>query len=97
VVHNRKEVIDLPLWTNKISNPVNNWHVSDEPSLLDLRYICFQIGNMVLNQTIFRDPKRTNCESHRDDLEANLDTILHSTRNASWWNNKLREPKLEGY
>jgi hypothetical protein len=46
VAHNRKEVIDLTLWTNNIGDLVSNWHVSDEPSLSDHRYICFQIGNI---------------------------------------------------
>jgi hypothetical protein len=46
VVHNRKEVIDLTIRTNKIGDLVSNWHVSDEPSLSDHRYICFQIGNI---------------------------------------------------
>jgi hypothetical protein len=74
------EVIDLTLGTNKISNLVNNWHASGGPSLLDPRYICFKIGNMVLNQTTFRDPKRTNWELYRDDLEVNLENILWNTR-----------------
>jgi hypothetical protein len=46
VVCNRKKVIDLTLGTNKIGDLVSNWHVSDEPSLSDHRYICFQIGNI---------------------------------------------------
>jgi hypothetical protein len=41
MVCKRKEVINLTLGTNKISNPLNKWHVSDEMSLLDHRYICF--------------------------------------------------------
>jgi hypothetical protein len=45
----RKEVIDLTQGTNKISNLLNKWQVSDEPSLSDHRYICFQIVNMVIN------------------------------------------------
>jgi hypothetical protein len=39
VIRNRKEVIDLTLGTNRIGNLVSNWHVSDEPSLSDHRYI----------------------------------------------------------
>jgi hypothetical protein len=41
VVRNRKEVIDLTLGTNRIGNLVSNWHVSDNPSLSDHRYISF--------------------------------------------------------
>jgi hypothetical protein len=39
VVCNMKEVIDLTLGSNKIVNLVSNWHVSDELSLSDHRYI----------------------------------------------------------
>ncbi|PNF26374.1 hypothetical protein B7P43_G17902 [Cryptotermes secundus] len=60
VVCNRKEVIDLTLGTNNIENLVSNWHVSDEPSLSDHRYICFKISNITVDQTTYRNPKRTN-------------------------------------
>jgi hypothetical protein len=58
VVRNRKEVIDLTLGTNKTGDLVSNWHVSDEPSLSDHRYICFQIGNIttMLPLEIPREP-----------------------------------------
>jgi hypothetical protein len=48
VIHNRTEVIDLTLGTNRMGNLVSNWHVSDEPSLSDHRYICIQIGNIYI-------------------------------------------------
>jgi hypothetical protein len=61
VVSNRKEVIDLTPGTNEIANLVSNWHVSDETSLSDHRYICFQIGNISINQVTYRNP-RTNLD-----------------------------------
>jgi hypothetical protein len=42
VISNRKEVIDLTLETDKIGDLVTNWHVSDEISLSDHRYLVFQ-------------------------------------------------------
>jgi hypothetical protein len=75
VVCNRREVIDLTLGTNKIVNLVSNWHVSDEPSLSDYTYICFQISNISINQVTFRNPRRTNWESYKDDLKVNLETL----------------------
>jgi hypothetical protein len=67
VVCNRKEVIDLTLGANKIVNLLStrNWNVSDEPSSSDHRDICFQIGNISINQVTFRNPRRTNWESIR--------------------------------
>jgi hypothetical protein len=79
VVSNRN-VTDFILQTNRISNLVSNWHVPDEPFLSDHRYVCFQIGNMVINQTTFRAPKGTNWESRKIDRKVILETILRSIR-----------------
>jgi hypothetical protein len=76
VLCNRKEVTDLTLGTNKIANLVSNWHISDELSSSDHRYIFFQIGNITINQVTFRNPRRTNWESYKDNLKVNLETIL---------------------
>jgi hypothetical protein len=75
LVRNRQEVIDLTLGNNRIGNLVSNWHVSDDPSLSDHRYICFQIHNIKVEQSTYRNPKRTNWESYKDDLKVNLGTI----------------------
>jgi hypothetical protein len=80
VVCNRKEVIDLTLGTNKIGNLVSNWHVSDEPSLSDRRHICFQIGNITTEIVTFRNPRRTNWESYKDNLNVNLEIISRNIR-----------------
>jgi hypothetical protein len=79
VVSNRK-VIDLTLGTNEIENLVSNWHVSDEMSLSDHRYICFQLGNISINQVTYRNPRRTNWESYKDDLKGNLETLPRKMR-----------------
>jgi hypothetical protein len=60
VVWSRKEVTDFTLGANKIPNLLSNWHVSDESSLSDHRYICFQIGSITINQVTFKNPRRTN-------------------------------------
>jgi hypothetical protein len=75
VVCKRKEVTDLTLRTNTIGNLVSNRHVSNEPSLSDHRYTRFQIGNITTNQVAFRNPRRTNWESYKDDLKVNLEII----------------------
>jgi hypothetical protein len=80
VVCNRRDVIDLTLGTNKIVNLVSNWHVSDEPSLSDHRFICFQIGNISINQVTFRNPRRTNWELYKDDLKVNLEILSRRIR-----------------
>jgi hypothetical protein len=64
------------LLTNRIGHLVSNWHVSDEPSLSDHRYICFQIGNITTNYITFWNPKRTKWESYK----YNLNLILRLFR-----------------
>jgi hypothetical protein len=68
----------LTLRTNKILNLVSNWHVSDEPSLSDHRYIHFEIGNITINEITLRNPRRTNWKLHKDKLKANLGTLPRS-------------------
>jgi hypothetical protein len=46
-VHNRKEITDLTLETNKTGNLVSNWHVSGEPSVSDHRPIHTYSGALV--------------------------------------------------
>jgi hypothetical protein len=70
----------LTLGTNKVGNLVSNWHVYDEPSLSDHRYIFFQIGIITTNQVTFRDPRRTNWESYKENLKVSLETISRSIR-----------------
>jgi hypothetical protein len=76
LIHNRKEVIDLTLGANKIGNLINNWHVSNEPSLSNHGYICFWKGNTAITRVAFRDPKGTKWESYKNDLRLNLVTML---------------------
>jgi ABC-type lipopolysaccharide export system ATPase subunit len=59
VISNRKEVIDLTLGTDKIGNLVTNWHVSDEISLSDHRYIVFQVGDLEVTRLTNRNTKGT--------------------------------------
>jgi hypothetical protein len=48
--------------------------------LSDHRYICFQIGNIDVIRVTFRNPKRTNWESYKDNLEVNLGTMTWKIR-----------------
>jgi hypothetical protein len=80
VVGNRKEVIDLTLGIYKIGDLVSNWHVHDEPSLSDHRYICFKVGNITTNYVTFMNPKRTKWESYKEDLKVNLENMLQKIR-----------------
>jgi hypothetical protein len=49
VVSNRQEVIDLTLGTDKVVDLASDWHVSDETSLSDHRYILFQVRDLEIS------------------------------------------------
>jgi len=72
VTSNKKEVIDLTLVTYSIGDLVINWYVSNEISLPNHRYILLQSGDLQVSRLIYRDHKRTNWESYREDLKACL-------------------------
>jgi hypothetical protein len=72
VVTNRQEVIDLTLGTDKVVDLVSDWRVSDETSLSDHRYIQFQVSDAEISKITYRNPKRTNWESYREDLKVYL-------------------------
>jgi hypothetical protein len=60
VFSNVKELSDL-----EVRNLVNDLHVSDEPSLSDFRFICFQKGSFELTGATVRYPNKTNWELQR--------------------------------
>jgi hypothetical protein len=82
-VSKRQRVIDLTLGADKVVDLVSNWHVSDETSLSDHRYILFQVNDIEISKITYRNPKRPNWESHWEDLKVNLGAVLrvvHSVR-----------------
>jgi hypothetical protein len=100
VITNRKEVIDLTLGTDKIGDLVTNWHVSDKISLSDHRYIVFQVGHLEVTMLIYRNPKRTNWESYRQDLKVNIGVVprvIHSVWDAELAADLLQHAILLSY
>ena len=83
VVSNRQEVIDFTLGTHKVVDLVSDWHVSDEISLSDHRYILFQVSDIEISKITYHNPKRTNWESYQEDIKVNLGAVprvVHSVR-----------------
>ena len=64
VITNRKEVTDLTLRTDKKGDPVINWHVPDEISLSDHRYLTFQVGDLEVTRLTYCNSKTANWESY---------------------------------
>jgi hypothetical protein len=71
-ISKRKEVIELPLHTNKQGNLVSNCHVSDEISLSDHRDILYQVGDLGVIRVTYHNPKRPNSKSYQDDIKVIL-------------------------
>jgi hypothetical protein len=65
----------LTLETDKIGDLVTNWHISDKISLSDHTHIVFQVGDLEVTRLTYRNPKRTNWESYREDLKVNLGVV----------------------
>ncbi len=69
----RKEVLDITLATNLVSEQVSDWKVSDEISGSDHRFICFKINGLGYTTEKYRNPRKANWESYRTDLDSNLE------------------------
>jgi hypothetical protein len=66
VIRKRRNVIDLTLGTDWTENLARNWHVFDDSSLPDHRYIMFQTGNVKITNLPFAIPKElTGCSIRR--------------------------------
>lgn len=66
MVSAREEVLDITLCSNRISHELTNWHVSDEESLSDHRYIYFDHLNVTTQALCFRNPRSTNWDLYND-------------------------------
>jgi hypothetical protein len=100
LISNRKEVIDFTLGTDKIGDLMTNWHVSDEISLSDHRYIEFQVGDLEVTRLTYRNPKRINRESYQEDLKVNLGVVprvIHSVRDVELAVDLLQQAILSSY
>lgn len=77
----RREVIDLSLGSSNVCKKITKWHVSSEPSLSDHRHIHFEISDVEKTVFVYRDPKRTNWNSYKEDLKADIEANINSVRN----------------
>lgn len=62
----------MTLWTDKKGDLMTNWHVLDEISLSDHRYITFQVGDLEVTRLTYCNSKTANLESYCKDLKPNL-------------------------
>jgi len=72
VISNRPEVIDITIATFYAGNFIKDWHVTEEVSCSDHRYIRFTVTGTDLSVEVLRIPRRTDWESSRTDLSGSL-------------------------
>jgi hypothetical protein len=90
----------LTLGTDKIGDLVTNWHVSDQISLSDHRYIVFQVGDLEVTRLTYRNPKRPNWESYQEDLKVNVGVVprvIHSVRDVQLAVHMLQQAILSSH
>jgi ribonuclease HI len=75
ITSNRKEVIDITLVSLQLVNRISNWRVSDKMSLSDHQYLEFNLSSLKIEETEFRNPKKTDWVKFRLNLLHNLQPL----------------------
>jgi hypothetical protein len=81
VTTNRQEVIDITIATFYAGNLIKDWHVTEEVSCSDHRYIRFTVMGIDHTTKIYCNPHRTDWESFRTDLSAGLHGMTDNINN----------------
>jgi hypothetical protein len=81
VTSNRQEVIDITIATFYAGNFIKNWHISEEVSCSDHRYIRFTVTGIDRSIEVYRNPRKTDWESFRTDLSCCLYKMMDKINN----------------
>src|ERR1700712_8006 len=76
VTKGRREVLDITMASIPVCYQISGWHVSDEPSLSDHRYILMEVDSISKPTRMYRNPRKTDWEGYRKDLTRNLTNTL---------------------
>jgi hypothetical protein len=74
----RQEVLDLTLASSFLANFVEDWHVSNEPSLSDHQQIRFNIKTEYRWEESYRVPRRTNWTLYRRRVQTKTNCLSTS-------------------
>ena len=100
VTKRRKEVIDITLASPYISAQVSKWHVSEEPSNSDHRYILLEVKNFDKTMDMYHNPRKTDWALYREELKTKLNMIkskISSTLDIEETSEKLEEAIITSY
>ncbi|GJQ79071.1 hypothetical protein Trydic_g5327 [Trypoxylus dichotomus] len=82
VTVSRAEVIDVTVCRPRFARWVKQWHVSDEPSLSDHRYIRFDIELPQVSKMSYRNPRNCNWDAYRERLIEKLERCSRRIKTA---------------
>jgi len=81
VTSHRQEVIDITIATFHAGNFIKDWHVTEEVSCSDHRYIRFTVMGTDHSVITYHNPRRTNLESYRTDPSGCLSGMTDKINN----------------
>jgi hypothetical protein len=81
VTSKRQEVIDITIATLHTGNFIKDWHVTEEVSYSDHRYIRFTVMGIDHSVITYRNPHRADWESYRTDLSGCLSGMTDKINN----------------
>ena len=81
VTSNRQEVTDIMIATLYAGNFTKDWHVAEEVSCSDHRYIRFTVTGIARSVEGYRNPCRADWESFRTDLSGCLHNMTEKITN----------------
>jgi hypothetical protein len=81
VTTNRQEVIDITIATFYAGSLIKVWHVTEELTCSDHRYIRFAVRGIDHSVKLYRNPRRTDWQSFRTDLSGGLLSMTDKMNN----------------
>lgn len=100
VTVSRKEVLDITMCTQHISNSIKKWEVLKEPSMADHQHIYFEVEGHGKTQEIYRDPRRTDWKKFRQSVEDNtgpVNTNIYSHKQLDEYADHLQDILKSAY
>jgi len=91
VTSNRQEVIDITIATVYVGNCIKDWHVTEEVSFSDHRYVRFTVTGIDRSVEVYRNPRMTDWESFRTDLLGCLSDMTDKISNFSDLENAAKQ------
>ena len=91
VTSNRQEEIHIMIDTVYVGNCIKYWHVTEEVSCSDHRYICFTVKGIGRSVEVYRNPRRNDWESFRTERLGCLSDMTDKKSNSAGLENAANQ------